>query len=254
MNWLKLAEAMRHEVKERFEARMSASNFLAYVDFVKNRIAPNPENVNQMGLTLGLGGEAGEALEAVLNAIVVGGRIQDYVKKSHLHHAPDEKVIKPLRKELGDWIWYWVAICLKFGFNPQEIIAENIEKLEARKKDPAYAAANPNVPTEVTCHYGGGPHDDSCPPTRSKTHAFELDSTTSGLSERFQKCGRCTLPRSADVHTPERAPRPEPWCGACGDSGRVCDEVCRNCSEVRTAAKATALDPSLQEPLFDPHK
>lgn len=37
-------------------------------------------------------------------------------------------------KEMGDVMWQWVMLCHVLGFNPAEVMAENINKLQDRKQ------------------------------------------------------------------------------------------------------------------------
>ena len=37
-----------------------------------------------------------------------------------------------LKRELGDVLWYWIQGCTALGYTPQEVMEENIKKLEAR--------------------------------------------------------------------------------------------------------------------------
>ena len=37
-----------------------------------------------------------------------------------------------LMRELGDVLWYWVQGCTALGYTPQEVMEENINKLESR--------------------------------------------------------------------------------------------------------------------------
>jgi NTP pyrophosphatase (non-canonical NTP hydrolase) len=37
-----------------------------------------------------------------------------------------------LQRELGDVIWYWVNACRALNIDPNEVIAENVRKLENR--------------------------------------------------------------------------------------------------------------------------
>ena len=37
-----------------------------------------------------------------------------------------------MKRELGDIIWYWINACRALGYDPNEVIAENVTKLESR--------------------------------------------------------------------------------------------------------------------------
>ena len=36
------------------------------------------------------------------------------------------------KRELGDIIWYWVNACRALNIDPNDVIAENVNKLESR--------------------------------------------------------------------------------------------------------------------------
>jgi NTP pyrophosphatase (non-canonical NTP hydrolase) len=37
-----------------------------------------------------------------------------------------------MKRELGDVLWYWVQGCIALGYKPEEVMEENIRKLEKR--------------------------------------------------------------------------------------------------------------------------
>lgn len=65
---------------------------------------------------LGLAGEAGETL--------------DMVKKWVFHEKELDK--DHLKKEIGDVMWYVAMLCESFGFDLDEILQMNVDKLKAR--------------------------------------------------------------------------------------------------------------------------
>ena len=67
----------------------------------------------------GLGSEAGE--------------FQEIIKKMFFQGKPltDENVFH-MKRELGDIMWYWINACTALGLDPNEVIAENVDKLKAR--------------------------------------------------------------------------------------------------------------------------
>lgn len=65
---------------------------------------------------LGLAGESGETL--------------DMVKKWVFHEK--ELDVEHLKKEIGDVMWYVAMICESFGFELDEILQINVDKLKAR--------------------------------------------------------------------------------------------------------------------------
>jgi NTP pyrophosphatase (non-canonical NTP hydrolase) len=61
------------------------------------------------------------------------GEFQEIVKKMLFQGKPlnDENIFH-MKRELGDIAWYWVNACNALGLNPNEVLAENVEKLKAR--------------------------------------------------------------------------------------------------------------------------
>ena len=37
-----------------------------------------------------------------------------------------------MKRELGDVLWYWIQGCIALGYSPEEVMQENITKLEKR--------------------------------------------------------------------------------------------------------------------------
>lgn len=44
----------------------------------------------------------------------------------------DEDARYHMKRELGDVMWYWMNACNALGLDPNDVIAENVKKLEAR--------------------------------------------------------------------------------------------------------------------------
>lgn len=68
---------------------------------------------------MGMSGEAGEFSEIVKKAIFHSKAFTEETKA----HAS---------KELGDVIWYWTNACRSLGLDPNQVIADNVAKLESR--------------------------------------------------------------------------------------------------------------------------
>ena len=64
---------------------------------------------------LGLAGEAGE----------VANKIKKMLRDDDFDRAG-------IAAEIGDVLWYWVQGCMALGFTPEEVMTENIKKLEKR--------------------------------------------------------------------------------------------------------------------------
>ena len=61
------------------------------------------------------------------------GEFQEIIKKMFFQGKPltDENLFH-MKRELGDIMWYWINACTALGLDPNEVIAENVEKLKAR--------------------------------------------------------------------------------------------------------------------------
>jgi NTP pyrophosphatase (non-canonical NTP hydrolase) len=68
---------------------------------------------------LGLSSETGEFNEIVKKMLFQGKPLSE----DNLFH---------MKRELGDIMWYWTNTCRALHLDPNEVIAENVRKLEAR--------------------------------------------------------------------------------------------------------------------------
>ncbi len=68
---------------------------------------------------IGLDSEVGEFTEIVKKILFQG---KPFNEENRFH----------LKRELGDIAWYWANACRALGYDPNDVINENIRKLEAR--------------------------------------------------------------------------------------------------------------------------
>lgn len=62
-----------------------------------------------------------------------GGEFNEIVKKMLFQGKPfTEENRFHMMRELGDIAWYWMNACRALGYDPNEVIAENVRKLESR--------------------------------------------------------------------------------------------------------------------------
>ena len=80
---------------------------------------PNVEFSQLLTASIGMQAESGEFSEVIKKIIFQGKEF-----------TPDEKY--HLMRELGDVLWYWVQGCRALGYTPQQVMEENIKKLESR--------------------------------------------------------------------------------------------------------------------------
>lgn len=69
--------------------------------------------------SIGLSSETGEFAEIVKKIMYHG---KEYNADNIFH----------MKRELGDIIWYWMNACIALNLNPNEVIEENVRKLESR--------------------------------------------------------------------------------------------------------------------------
>ena len=62
-----------------------------------------------------------------------GGEFAEIVKKCIFQGKPmDDETIFHCKRELGDIMWFWINSCRALDLDPNEVIAENVNKLKAR--------------------------------------------------------------------------------------------------------------------------
>ena len=73
-------------------------------------------------------------LTSVIGMMAESGEFAEVVKKKVFQadtQFTNEEIFH-MKRELGDVLWYWVQGCMALGFTPEEVMKENIKKLEAR--------------------------------------------------------------------------------------------------------------------------
>lgn len=72
-----------------------------------------------------------------------GGEFAEIVKKCAFQGKPlDDDTKYHMKRELGDIIWYWITSCRALGLDPNEVIAENVKKLEKRYPGGGFSVFN----------------------------------------------------------------------------------------------------------------
>ena len=72
-------------------------------------------------------------LTAAIGMAAEGGEFAEIPKKVAFQGKPmDEDTIFHMKRELGDIMWYWVNACRALNLDPNEVVAENVRKLEKR--------------------------------------------------------------------------------------------------------------------------
>ena len=72
-----------------------------------------------MTSAIGMLAESGEFAE-IMKKILFQGKVMNEDNRFHM------------KRELGDGLWYWIQGCIALGYEPEEVMKENIKKLESR--------------------------------------------------------------------------------------------------------------------------
>ncbi len=97
-----------------------SKDFMAFIDSTsKLDVQDNMNLPRVMTSAIGMLAESGEFTE-VLKKMVFQGK--EFNEENRFH----------MKRELGDILWYWIQGCIALGYTPDEVMDENIKKLEAR--------------------------------------------------------------------------------------------------------------------------
>jgi NTP pyrophosphatase (non-canonical NTP hydrolase) len=95
-------------------------------DHLQNRIQElrnDPQNIFNPSLLL----------TAAIGLAAEGGEFAELPKKIFFQGKPfNEEVRFHMKRELGDIMWYWINACRALDLDPNDVIAENVNKLESR--------------------------------------------------------------------------------------------------------------------------
>jgi NTP pyrophosphatase (non-canonical NTP hydrolase) len=109
-----------------------------YKEFVKVVTSDASNNTSALTDTLNnLEAQSGVNMALLLTGSIgmasEGGEFSEIVKKCIFQGKPlDADTIFHAKRELGDIMWYWVNACRALDLDPNEVLAENVKKLEAR--------------------------------------------------------------------------------------------------------------------------
>jgi len=110
-----------------------------YKDFVEGVTSSASENLESLISTMRILQTQEPALNvSLLLTSGIGlaseaGEFDEIVKKMIFQGKPwNEETRHHMFRELGDIMWYWITACRAIGVDPNEVIEENVRKLEAR--------------------------------------------------------------------------------------------------------------------------
>ena len=108
-----------------------------YQDFVEAVTSAESNNSKDMKAAVDRLEESGVNVSLLLTGAVgmsaEGGEFMEIVKKCIFQGKPlNEETQFHAKRELGDIMWYWINSCRALNINPNDVIAENVRRLEAR--------------------------------------------------------------------------------------------------------------------------
>ena len=109
-----------------------------YKEFVKEVTSEQSNSTSALTETLdNLENESGVNLALLMTGAIgiasEGGEFAEIVKKCIFQGKPlDDETKFHAKRELGDIAWYWINSCRALGLDPNEVIAENVNKLKKR--------------------------------------------------------------------------------------------------------------------------
>ncbi len=108
-----------------------------YQDFVEAVTSAESNNSTDMKAAVDRLEESGVNVSLLLTGAVgisaEGGEFMEIVKKCIFQGKPlSEETQFHAKRELGDIMWYWINSCRALNIDPNDVIAENVRKLEAR--------------------------------------------------------------------------------------------------------------------------
>lgn len=110
------------------------SNYQVFVDGVTSPVSKDDElYVKRIQELSAQGVQVARLNTASTGLASEGGEFSEIVKKILFHgkeYSPEN--IFHMKRELGDVIWYWMNACIALGLDPNEVITENVTKLESR--------------------------------------------------------------------------------------------------------------------------
>ena len=109
-----------------------------YTEFVNAITSRDSENTDEFikrlyQLQLDSNFNVSLAITSAMGMSGEAGEFSEIFKKVLFHGKPfNEETRAHCAKELGDVIWYWTNACRALNLDPNQVIADNVTKLEAR--------------------------------------------------------------------------------------------------------------------------
>lgn len=116
---------------------MNTVDLNKYKDFVEQVTSEESNNTLSMAARIeelsASGINPSLLLTGAIGIASEGGEFAEIVKKCVFQGKPmDEQTVFHAKRELGDIMWYWINSCRALGLDPNEVVKENVSKLESR--------------------------------------------------------------------------------------------------------------------------
>jgi len=115
--------------------QIDLNKYSEFVDAVTSKESKNNDDFSYRWTTIVNQRNANlpRLVTAALGLTAEGGEFTEIVKKIVFQGKPlDDDNIFHMKRELGDIMWYWANACMALGLDPNEVVAENVNKLKAR--------------------------------------------------------------------------------------------------------------------------
>jgi NTP pyrophosphatase (non-canonical NTP hydrolase) len=97
-----------------------SKDYTAFIERASDLQSQGTVNVPRvLTSAIGMLAESGEFTE-IMKKVIFQGKEFNEAERFHM------------KRELGDILWYWIQGCIALGYTPDEVMDENIKKLEAR--------------------------------------------------------------------------------------------------------------------------
>jgi len=115
-------------------SQISSESYQHFVDTITSNDSKNFDNyIRQLASLKDAGCDIARLDTAITGLSAESNEAMEILKKLKFQGKewnPDVRF--HLVREAGDVIFYWINLCIALGIDPNEVIAENVRKLEAR--------------------------------------------------------------------------------------------------------------------------
>jgi NTP pyrophosphatase (non-canonical NTP hydrolase) len=115
--------------------QIDLNKYTDFVNAVTSKETNNYDHLHQRMLELSHSTNVNVSLlmNSAIGLAAETGEFAELPKKIFFQGKPmDDAAVFHMKRELGDIFWYWTNACRALNLDPNDVIAENVKKLEAR--------------------------------------------------------------------------------------------------------------------------